>query len=85
MKIENLSWDDLTASERASVPDNGCGMESANYLRVSHGEMISLYSDAMEPEDAVFYRDLSWISGAIERAFKSGYLDGAEDAGRRYE
>lgn len=73
LKIEMQSYDDLSDEEKAGVSDNGYGKESANYLRVTHnGETVFLESDAMEPEDCRFTRDLSWIKVAIERAYELG-------------
>ena len=80
MKTELLSYDDLTQSEKDNVSDNGCGKEYAGYLRVSHnGETIALESDAMEPEDCVFYRDLSWITPLIHKAFTIGRQEAIEE------
>lgn len=44
--------------------------------RLTHGgKTVAIYSDAMEPEDAVFYRDLNWISKAIKEAYELGKRD----------
>lgn len=59
-----------------SLPDNGSGKEYATYLIIKHNETIlAVESDAMEREDAVFHRDLSWIKQALETAYKLGYED----------
>lgn len=72
-------YDDLTEEEKECVPENGSGAECAYYLRVIHnGKTIRLESDAMEKEDAIFYRDLSWISSALEEAYKAGLKDAGQ-------
>ena len=49
------------------VSENGCGSECASYLvLLKNGEVYAIESDAMEPEDAMFYRDLSFIQSWIE-------------------
>jgi len=66
-------FEDLSEEEKLNVPDNGAGKECASYLRILHnGKTIGLYSDAMEPEDAIFYRDLKWIKCVIIRAYQAG-------------
>jgi hypothetical protein len=70
LEIEFPSFDDLSDSERENVSDNGCGKECAIYLRVSfNGKVIALESDAMEPEDVTFGRDLNWIAPLIEKVY----------------
>jgi len=45
-------------------------------LVVMHnGKEIRRHSDAMEAEDAMFYRDLSWIKGALLEAYELGEKD----------
>ena len=71
MEIRMLTFDDLTEEEKESVPNNGSGKDYANYLKITHnGEVIALHSDAMEPEDARFYRDLKWIGSLIEKVYE---------------
>ena len=67
---------------KKSLSENGGGSEYAGYLLVTHNEkVIRFESDAMEPEDAIFPRDLNWIKGAIEQAYELGKRDAeAEDA-----
>lgn len=73
MKTEQLTYSDLTQEEKDEASNNGSGKEYASYLRISHnGETIALESDAMEPEDCRFYRDLSWIEPLIHKAFTLG-------------
>ena len=70
MKIEILSYDDLTENQKDNVSDNGAGKEWANYLKVSNGNLlISLESDAMEPEDVSFGRDLNWIAPLLQKGY----------------
>lgn len=77
MEVLLLQFSDLTVGETYGVPNNGSGKENATYIKVVHnGDTLMLESDAMEPEDARFYRDLSWVKGAIETAYKLGKLDG---------
>lgn len=40
-----------------------------------NGEEIRRHSDKMEPEDAMFYRDLSWVEEAILEAYELGKKD----------
>ena len=62
-----LGYDDLTDDEKESASDNGCGKEYANYLKVMENDrVIAFESDAMEPEDASFGRDLGWIPTLLE-------------------
>lgn len=73
LEVKCIGFCDLTEEEKIFQPENGSGKEYATYLQVSHnGETIGLYSDAMEPEDCVFYRDLSWIQEAIASAYELG-------------
>jgi len=73
LEVKYEKFEDLTPEEKNNVPNNGSGKEYACYLRVRHnGETILLESDAMEPEDTVFYRDLSWIPGIIKKAYELG-------------
>ena len=52
------------------------GKEEATYLRITHkGKTIGLFSDAVEPEDATFGRDYSWIGDIILKAYQLGIED----------
>lgn len=85
-KVEIQSFQQLSAEERACASTNGIGKECANYLRVTYGgDLILLESDAMEPEDCRFSRDLKWIRAALESAFLMGAQSNAqiEKAGAR--
>ena len=66
-------FNDLSPDEQDSMPNNGVGKQYASYLRIrSYGETILLKSDAIEPEDKTFFRDLSWIKEALEDAYLFG-------------
>lgn len=72
-KVEVQHFENLSDAEKSEASDNGGGKEWASYLRVTaDGEQLLLVSDAMEPEDCTFGRDLSWIKGAIQRAYEIG-------------
>ncbi len=69
MNIKIVSFDELPAwVNRDFVSHNGSGAEYANYILIEDGQYRECYSDAMEPEDARFTRDLGWIVGEIKRA-----------------
>ena len=71
------SYEQLIKEEQENVSNNGCGKEYASYIRVLHnGKTVLLESDAMEPEDAIFCRDLSWIQEIILQSYKLGKIDG---------
>jgi hypothetical protein len=66
-------FDELSEEEKGYVSDNGCGKEYATYIRVKHhGKTILLESDAVEPEDATFYRDFSWIPRWLTKSYELG-------------
>lgn len=80
MRIERLHYSELPdwAKKAAGYESNcGSGREFATYLLLfdSEGSFIEMFSDAMEPEDACFYRDLSWIQDAILEAYQRGKDD----------
>ncbi len=76
LEITSLEYEGLTSDEQFCVPNNGHGKEDATYIKVTHrGETICLESDAMEAEDARFYRDLSWIKNIILKAYELGKQD----------
>lgn len=69
--------DGLTDEELDEQPDNGDGKENANYLIITiDGERRMILSDAMEPEDATFTRDLSDVADAIRLAYEAGLAEG---------
>ena len=77
LKIKYLNFEDLTAEEKENVPNNGFGKEYASYIKIIHNDKtICLKSDAMEPEDACFCRDLSWIKSMLETCYELGKKDG---------
>ena len=73
LEVTRPRFEELTEDERANVSNNGSGKEYAGYIKVTHdGATILLENDAMEPEDARFCRDLSWIQGIIKKAYELG-------------
>lgn len=52
--------------DETKLPNNGGGKES--YLLIEDEAGQRVYSDAMEPEDCRFYRDLEWIKTELDRA-----------------
>ena len=77
LEVKILNFDELTEIEKKYAPTNGAGKEDATYLKVFHdGEVISYQSDAMEPEDACFYRDLNWIYELLQKCYDLGRQDG---------
>lgn len=72
-KVELQGFEDLDEAEKMDASDNGIGKEYANYVRVSHnGHTLYLESDAIEPEDKSFGRDLGWVLEAIRKAYDIG-------------
>ncbi len=68
-----VEYENLPPEEQADCSSNGSGAEYSGYLKVKFpGSDAVYYSDAMEPEDACFHRDLSWVSGVIEQAYEEG-------------
>ena len=53
--------------DKSSLSNNGSGAEYASYLLIEDGDYRACYSDAMEPEDCTFGRDLKWIKAELER------------------
>lgn len=69
--------EELSEDELEEMPDNGSGKEYAGYIRITYdGKTLAIHSDAMEPEDATFGRDLSWIDEALREAYELGKKDG---------
>lgn len=78
-KVELQSFDDLSPAEREGASNNGTGKEYANYVRVTHnGATLYLESDAIEPEDKSFCRDLNWIVYALRTAYELGASDASK-------
>lgn len=71
-KVESLTYEQLTEEEQEQVPDNGAGKELAHYIRITNDYRTAVYSDAMEPEDTKFTRDLAWVQKEIEQAYAMG-------------
>ena len=83
LQVFHCDYDDLSEEEKRQVPDNGHGKEYASYVRVRHdGKTIYLHSDAMEPEDACFSRDLNWIYDALRKCYELGRQDAQRKKGR---
>jgi len=77
-KVTMCNFDDFTEKEQEEYcfSDNGCGKEYATYIvEKVDNEIIAVNSDAMEPEDASFGRDLNWIAEALKSAYKLGKND----------
>lgn len=73
IRVENFSQ--LSRKEQDNTSNNGSGKEYANYLRVKFNDQtIALKSDAMEPEDVKFSRDLSWIPELLRQVYNLGRL-----------
>jgi hypothetical protein len=47
-------------------------------LVIEDDDGVRPYIDAMEPEDACFDRDLSWVMEELTNAYKQGYKDGSK-------
>lgn len=78
-KVEIQQYNQLTQDEQAYASENGSGKEYASYLRIIHnGKSVLLESDAMEPEDCRFYRDLGWVAKAIRDAYELGKSDASK-------
>lgn len=72
-QISVEDFDSLSEEEKGAASENGAGKEYASYLRVElDGVTIALESDAMEPEDARFSRDLSWVPELLARCYDIG-------------
>ena len=67
-KVSIVNYDQLTKEDQEGVPDNGSGKEYANYIVIEDKDGRRVYSDAMEPEDATFNRDLSWITTELMKS-----------------
>ena len=78
--IQECSFEDFTKEEQDEwcLSNNGYGREPAGYLVIRvDDKIVRVESDAMEPEDATFGRDLHWIGDALAEAFKYGQKLGA--------
>ena len=53
------------------------GPEYSTIIKAYHNNKLVLEeNDMMEPEDAVFYRDLAWIPDALKKMYQLGLEDG---------
>lgn len=75
MKVEILSFEELSPEQQE---EHAYG-EDDTFLIVKHkGKIIRVESDGMEPEDASFVRNLSWIAEALDEAYDLGWTDAKE-------
>jgi hypothetical protein len=75
-KVELQEFSQLSDAEKMAMPDNGNGKKWANYVRVTYkGQTLYLESDAIEPEDKSFGRNLHWVLTAIRKAYELGRAD----------
>ena len=83
LQITQLNYDDLSKKvNKFCLSNNGRGKECASYIQICQGEeILYLESDAMEPEDARFSRDLNWVSPALKHVYELGIAVG-ESRGR---
>ena len=74
MKIKSVKicgYNKIPANRQEEQPSNGCGKEQATYLVIEWDDgAIQIQSDAMEPEDCRFYRNLSWVKRTLEKTMK---------------
>lgn len=62
------SYEDLPSwVDKENLSNNGAGKEYASYIVIEDGDYKQVYSDACEPEDKNFDRDLSWVLDEINR------------------
>jgi hypothetical protein len=79
LKVSIQTFEDLSEEEKGWVSNNGSGKEYAGYIRIMHnGETARLESDAMEPEDVRFSRDLAWVAEALIMCYELGKADAKE-------
>ena len=75
MKVEFLRYSELPESQQETAKAI-CyyDFKTATYLMITDNSdrVILLESDSIEPCDAKFNRDLSWIKKAIEMAYRMG-------------
>ena len=76
LSVMRMEYNELSDVEKKYASNNGCGKEYATYVKVVYnGDTIFIESDAMEPEDATFSRDLSWIFEALSECYELGRQD----------
>ena len=74
-EVEQCSYSNLPeeVKEEWLLSNNGAGKEYASYIiEKVDGKIVRVESDAMEPEDARFSRNLNWIVGALKEAYLRG-------------
>jgi hypothetical protein len=75
LEVRQVSSEELPEEARIFL-DIDSPIDYSTYLLVYHNdELVRCESDSMEPEDAVFYRDLAWVSSAITEAYYMGKED----------
>lgn len=75
LQVEIKDYEDFTEEEQNNwcSSNNGCGKEYADYLVVKYdNEIIFVESNAIEPEDVSFHRDLCSIPDIILKAYELG-------------
>lgn len=74
MEIKIVSYDELPPEiEKCGLSNNGTGKGYSAYLLwYYNGKLQNYESDAMEPEDCSFSRDLSWIREWMLKAYEMG-------------
>ncbi len=72
INVKIMNYNELPDDiKKQPLSNNGSGKEDAQYLVVfKNSKIIRVESDAMEPEDASFSRDLHWIKDAILEAYQ---------------
>ncbi len=74
---KNLTKEDL---DYLGMDFGGPDEDYDMYLKVTHGDaIVSIHRDGGEPEDASFSRDYSWVASLVQKAYKLGLQDGAEN------
>jgi len=77
LKVSVVAFKSLSDAEKNEASNNGHGKEYSSYIRVElDGQTIALESDAMEPEDVNFYRDLYWVPKLLQKCYEIGVADG---------
>ena len=74
-EVIQCNYDELPeeVDKEWGLSNNGSGKECATYIiQKVDGKIISIESDAMEPEDASFNRGLRWIAEELREAYLRG-------------
>jgi hypothetical protein len=80
-KVEMVDWEGLPETYKQMVYQHRKDDYNCYLLIYRNNEPPQVETDGMEPEDATFFRDLSWIQPSLEQAYKWGL----EDASKRKE